>query len=81
MQIEEDIKFHDYIPNFVLFFQKVWTFQFCYSFKVNWKCLQIIVCYTKDDKWNLPVKPVNKKIIGVVVKTYPLLDMLMLNCY
>ena len=29
--------------------------------------------------WNLPVKPVNKKIIGVVVQTYPLLDMLLLS--
>ena len=25
---KKDIKFHDYIPNFILFFPKVWTFQF-----------------------------------------------------
>ena len=64
-------------PTSYYFSKKCELFSF-YSFKVNWKFSQIIVCYTGDSKWNLPVKPVNKKIIGVVVNTYPLPDMLLL---
>ena len=64
-------------PTSYYFPKKCELFSF-YRFKVNWKFSQIIVCYTEDSKWNLPVKPVNKKNIGVVVNTYPLPDMLLL---
>ena len=64
-------------PTSYYFPKKCELFSF-YRFKVNWKFSQIIVCYTEDSKWNLPVKPVNKNNIDVVVNTYPLPDMLLL---
>ena len=51
-------------PTSYYFSQKCELFSF-YSFKVNWKFSQIIVCYTEDSNWNLPVKPVNQKNILV----------------
>ena len=49
-----------------------------YSFKVNWKFSQIIVCYTEDIKWNLPVKP---GPLGPLCKPLLWWSILLKDCY
>ena len=52
-------------PTWFHFSKQCELFSF-HSFNVNWKCLQIIVCYTKDNKWNQCAKEVLSDSLGLV---------------